>query len=136
MLKPDETCLICKQITITSKKMLQQIKSIFWEKWEMFVMRNVLQQHHTITLTWRIYHILLNTFFSFLPDVFTSQTQFLSLSKLKLPVSMLMSSFHFVSEFLAIFIPFCGCCESWLPCIRLSLHYERRWQCIWRKLHE
>ena len=32
MLKPNETCLRCKQITIISEKKLQQMKSIFWAK--------------------------------------------------------------------------------------------------------
>ena len=32
MLKPNEKCLRCKQITNSFKQMSQQIKSIFWEK--------------------------------------------------------------------------------------------------------
>ena len=43
------------------------------------------------------------------------------------PSLMLLSSFHLVSEFLAIFGPFSGCCECWLLCVRLSLQYERYW---------
>ena len=37
--------------------------------------------------------------------------------------------FHLVSEFL-FFLYFFGCCECWLPRIRLSSHYGKHWQLL------
>ena len=31
--KHNETCLRCQQIIVISEKMLQQLKSTFWERW-------------------------------------------------------------------------------------------------------
>ena len=52
--------------------------------------------------------------------ILTYRTWFPSLSSLEFS-----DNFHLVSKFLAISISFFGCCEYWLLCIRINLHYER-----------
>ena len=46
-------------------------------------------------------------------------------------------SFHLVSEVLVVSYLLTGCCEWWLLCVKLSLHYENIDNVyIWRKMHE
>ena len=47
------------------------------------------------------------------------------------------SGFHLVSEFLVVSFSLTACCECWLPCVKLSLHYENINNVyLWRKMHD
>ena len=73
-------------------------------------------------------------FFFFFLRYFSLPPWFLSLSLLGYES---FGSFHLVSEFLVVCYSLTTCYECWLPCVKLSLHYENFVKVyIWSKMHE
>ena len=91
-----------------------------------------------ITFKWCMNNLFLETlFFFFYLRLFSLSTWFLSLFSLSFLGLESFGSFHLVFEFLVVSYSLTAWCEWWLPCEKLSFHYENIDNVyIWRKMHE
>ena len=91
----------------------------------------------SITFRWCINNFFLKALFLFFSlDFFLANLISLSLSFSLLGLES-FSGFHLVSEFLFVSFSLTACCEYWLPCVKLSLHYENiNSVYLWRKMHD
>ena len=135
-----------------------------WRGWRYGIIDNILSEYSDetgfytvliyITLTWCIHKLpLLNTFFLLLQTFLLINFIIIQLSTYQLrnyssTSSLLISLISLSCEprtfwqlpscfrVSSYFLLFYRCCESWLPCMGLSLQKERYWQCLLHKIHK